>query len=417
MKSKKILIIGLVWPEPDSSAAGTRIIQLIKLLLSENHQLIFASAAGKGPHSFDLTSLEVTEQAIILNNSSFDTFLQEINPDVVIYDRFVTEEQYGWRIAEHCPDAITILDTEDLHSLRKARQKAHKHQENFNPEAVFSDPVTIREISAILRCDLSLIISETEMQLLLQDFRIDPSLLCYLPFLEEIVRPEDLMQWKKYQDREGFMFIGNFLHEPNWNTVQVLKTRIWPVLSKILPGVGMHIYGAYCSQKVTQLHNEKKRFYIHGRADDSLKSISAHRILLAPILFGAGLKGKLIHAMQTGTPSVTTTIGAEGMHGDMPWNGFVTNDLEEFSQSAAQLYTNQELWTQCRNNGVAIINERFEKTKSSKTFISMLQNISANPEQHRRHNFTGTILRFQTMNSTKYMSLWIEQKNAADQSR
>ncbi|WP_316781028.1 glycosyltransferase [Pedobacter antarcticus] len=417
MKSKKILIIGLVWPEPDSSAAGTRIIQLIKLLLSENHQLIFASAAGKGPHSFDLTSLEVTEKAIILNNSSFDTFLQEINPDVVIYDRFVTEEQYGWRIAEHCPNAITILDTEDLHGLRKARQKAHKHKEEFNPEAVFSDSVTIREISAILRCDLSLIISETEMQLLLQDFRIDPSLLCYLPFLEEIVRPADILQWKKYQDREGFMFIGNFLHEPNWNTVQILKTRIWPVLSKILPGVGMHIYGAYCSQKVTQLHNEKERFYVHGRADDSLGAISKHRILLAPILFGAGLKGKLIHAMQTGTPSVTTTIGAEGMYGDLPWNGFITDDFEDFSQFAAQLYTNQELWTQCRNNGVAIINERFEKTKSSKTFISMLQNISANPEQHRRHNFTGTILRFQTMNSTKYMSLWIEQKNAADQSR
>lgn len=417
MKSKKILIIGLVWPEPDSSAAGTRIIQLIKLLLSENHQLIFASAAGKGPHSFDLTSLQVTEQAILLNNSSFDAFLQEINPDVVIYDRFVTEEQYGWRIAEHCPDAITILDTEDLHGLRKARQKAHKYQEDFNLEAVFSDPVTIREISAILRCDLSLIISETEIQLLLKEFRIDPSLLCYLPFLEEIIKPADIIQWAKYQDREGFMFIGNFLHEPNWSTVQVLKTRIWPVLSKILPGVGMHIYGAYCSQKVTQLHNEKERFYVHGRAEDSLKAISKHRILLAPILFGAGLKGKLIHAMQTGTPSVTTTIGAEGMQGEMPWNGFIANDLKEFSLFAAQLYANQELWTQCSNNGVAIINERFEKIKSSKTFISMLQNISANPERHRRHNFTGRILRFQTMNSTKYMSLWIEQKNATDQSR
>lgn len=417
MKSKKILIIGLVWPEPDSSAAGTRIIQLIKLLLSENHQLIFASAAGKGPYSFDLTSLEVTEQAISLNNSSFDTFLQEINPDVVIYDRFVTEEQYGWRIAENCPDAITILDTEDLHGLRKARQKAHKHQEDFNPDAVFSDPVTIREISAILRCDLSLIISETEMQLLLKEFRIDPSLLCYLPFLEEIIEPADILQWKKYQEREGFMFIGNFLHEPNWNTVQVLKTRIWPVLSKILPGAGMHIYGAYCSQKVMQLNNEKERFYVHGRAENSLEAISSHRVLLAPILFGAGLKGKLIHAMQTGTPSVTTAIGAEGMQGELEWNGFITNDLDEFSQLAAQLYTDQELWTQYRNHGITIINERFEKTKSGKAFISMLQDISANTGQHRKHNFTGRILRFQTMNSTKYMSLWIEQKNAADQSR
>src|SRR5690606_286540 len=126
-----------------------------------------------------------------------------------------------------------------------------------------------------------------------------------------------------FEEREGFMFIGNFLHEPNWHTLQVLKTKIWPVLRKKIPNVMLHIYGAYASQKVMQLNNEGENFLVHGRADNAEEVISKHRLLIAPIKFGAGLKGKFIEAMQVGTPSVTTSIGAEAMKGDLDWNGAI----------------------------------------------------------------------------------------------
>ena len=92
------------------------------------------------------------------------------------------EEQFGWRVAENCPDALRILDTEDLHCLRKTRHEAMKKQIAFTEERLMASEITKREIASIYRCDLSLIISRFEMKLLKETFKIQESLLCHLPF-------------------------------------------------------------------------------------------------------------------------------------------------------------------------------------------------------------------------------------------
>lgn len=405
MSKKRVLIIGLVWPEPASSAAGTRIVQLTTLFIVQGYEVIFSSAASKGEFSFDLKATGVIEKEIKLNDNSFNNFLKETNPHIVIYDRFMTEEQYGWRVQQECPDAMKILDTEDLHFLRSARQLAVK---SGNPLALFTD-LAKREIAAILRCDLSLIISETEMEILQKQFHINSTILFYLPFLEDELTAEKTQHWKDFQEREGFVFIGNFLHEPNWHTLQVLKTKIWPVLRKKLPDAVMNIYGAYASQKVMQLHNEKERFYVHGRAAQARLAIEKHKVLIAPIQFGAGVKGKFIDAMQTGTPCITTTTGAEAMKGNFDWNGIIEDDFEQFTDKAMVLYQDENSWLTAQNNGIRIINERYGKSKFSAAFINMIDHL--NLSLHRQNNFFGQILQYHTANSTKYMSLWIEEKN------
>lgn len=409
MKEKKIVIIGLVWPEPTSSAAGTRMIQLISLFLSRSYEVIFACAASKTEFSHNLIQQGVTEREITLNDDSFNTFLKAINPDIVMFDRFIMEEQYGWRVQQECPDAMRILDTEDLHSLRYARQQALKPD---NPLELFTD-LAKREIAAILRCDLSLIISEVEMKILQTQFHVDPALIYYLPFLEEKLTDHETQQWNNFEQREGFVFIGNFLHEPNWHTLQVLKTKIWPLLRKKLPGIKLHIYGAYSAQKVTQLHNEKENFLIHGRATDAQKVIANHKVLLAPIRFGAGVKGKFIDAMQTGTPTVTTTVGAEAMKGDLDWNGAIADDFEPFIDQAVELYQDKDYWLQSQQNGIRIINERYGKARFTDSFVTAMEALFLNLKAHRQQNFFGQILQHQTLNSNKYMSLWIQEKKKA----
>jgi hypothetical protein len=412
MNKNRILIIGLVWPEPGSSAAGTRIIQLINLFLSASYEVIFASAASKNEFSYDLQSINVPEKEIKLNDNSFNTSLKDINPGIILFDRFVMEEQYGWRVQQECPDAMRLLDTEDLHCLRYARQQAIKTGESPN---LFTD-LAKREMASILRCDLSLIISETEMTILQEQYRIDRSLIYYLPFLEEELSEENTGNWQSFEDREGFVFIGNFLHEPNWNTLQVLKTQIWPVLRKKLPDVILHIYGAYASQKVTQLAHPKENFYVHGRAKDAKETIAAHRVLLAPIQFGAGVKGKLIDAMQAGTPSVTTSTGAEAMKGSLEWNGAIADDQEVFIDQAVKLYQDKSYWLQSQQNGIQLINKRYGKSKFIPVFLDAIRSLSLNLKAHRNRNFFGQVLQFHTVNSTKYMSLWIEEKNKNNKS-
>ncbi|WP_075342534.1 glycosyltransferase [Tenacibaculum agarivorans] len=407
---KKVLIIGYVWVEPTSSAAGSRMLQLMNVFLENNYKITFASPAQKGNKALNLVELGVDEVQIELNSSSFDDFISDLNPHIVIFDRFMMEEQFGWRVAENCPDAIRVLDTEDLHFLRKIRHQQLKKGEEFSNEALLQSDDTKREIASILRCDLSLIISTYEMELLKNVFSINENLLLYLPFLLDKINQEAVDSWYSFEDRKHFIFIGNYFHKPNVDTVLQLK-QIWKRIRKKLPDAEIHIYGAYLTQQIQQLHQPKEGFIVKGYAVDAQEVVRKAKVVLAPIRFGAGIKGKLTEAMLSGTPSITTSIGAEGMHEDLPWNGFVEDDLEVFVEKAVEVYTDKNLWEKSQQNGIAIINTMYDKEKLAKIFIQDINTIGKNLVKHRQENFLGSLLQYQTLQATKYMSKWIEEKN------
>lgn len=408
---KKLLIIGFVWPEPNSSAAGGRMMQLISIFKENGFEITFASPALDSDFMVDLSEFGVEKKSIELNNSSFDDFIIQLDPDVVLFDRFMIEEQFGWRVSENCPKAIRLLDTEDLHCLRTARQKAFKENRVFQLKDLLSEEVAKREIASILRCDLSFIISEFEMKVLNKVFKIDKSLLYYLPFLVDEMPEENLSKLPLFEERRNFVFIGNFLHEPNWNTVQYLKESIWTLIKKQFPEAILEVYGAYPSQKVLQLHQPKNGFLIMGRAANANDVVKKARVVLAPIRFGAGLKGKLLEAMQCGTPSVTSTIGSEAMHENLPWNGFIEDDSQEFAKKAIELYQDEKLWKKSQKNGIEIIKECYQKDKFSEKLIAEINSLLYDSESHRLQNFMGSLLQYHTLKSTKYMAKWIEAKN------
>ena len=409
--NQHVLIIGFVWPEPNSSAAGGRMVQLISIFKGQGFDVTFASPAMDSDYMVDLNSLGVKKKSIALNCSSFDVFVKELNPSIVLFDRFMIEEQFGWRVAENCPNALRLLDTEDLHCLRLARQKAFKENRPFSTDDLLEEDVAKREIASILRCDVSLMISEYEMELLQTVFKIDSNLLYYLPLLLEPIEDSMIQKSPSFEERNNFVFIGNFLHEPNWNAVQYLKETIWPLIRKQIPEAVLHIYGAYPSQKVLQLHQPKQGFYIMGRADDAQEVVKNARVVLAPLRFGAGIKGKLLEAMQCGTPSVTTTIGAESMCGDLPWNGFVTDNPQVFADKAIELYQEKLLWLKAQKNGFEIVEKRYLKSVFENDFVEHILETQTHLKQHRLHNFMGSMLQHHTLTSTKYMSRWIEEKN------
>lgn len=397
---KHLVIIGLVIPEPASTAAGHRMMQLIQLFSENNYRITFLTASNNVEFS---EKIEI--QKIEINNESFDEKIRELGPDVVLFDRYVTEEQFGWRVSENCPNAMKIIDTEDLHFLREARRKAFVEKRIVEKKDFIND-VFVREIASILRCDLSLIISEFEHDLLIIDFKINPNLLFYIPFLTENFEKSKI----PFEDRRNFVSIGNFLHEPNWQTVLKLK-QIWKSIRKRIPEVELHIYGAYTSQKVLELHNEKDGFLVKGRADSVEDIFNRAKVLLAPIPFGAGLKGKLWESMKSGLPNVTSSIGAESMHRDLPWNGFIEDSDEVFADKAIELYQDEKLWNKAQENGYLILNSVFRKDLFSNSFINKVSELMENLNNHRTENYLGKILQHHQLNSTKYMSRWIEEKN------
>lgn len=421
--NKRLLVIGFVWPEPKSSAAGSRILQLLEQFQSQGFDITFASTAKTSANTFDLSTLNIATQAIKLNDTSFDDFVNQLQPDVVLFDRFMIEEQFGWRVAEQCPFALRVLDTEDFHGLRKARELSLKQNTELTTELLQND-TTKREIASIYRCDLSLIISEAEIEILTTQFKIDKELLCYLPFLLEPVSKVVQLQLPTFDNREDFITIGNFLHPPNYDAVLYLKQTIWPLIRKQLSKAELHIYGAYESQKVTQLHNEKEGFLIKGFAEDVNAVMKNAKVCLAPLRFGAGLKGKLVDAMQNGTPCVMSSIAAEGMFSfnacqtepveislEDITNGFIEDQPETFAQKAVELYTNGNLWKTKQEHGFSILENRFNKVHFTQDFAKLIASLQSNLKPHRENNFIGNLLQHQTLQSTKYMSKWIEEKN------
>lgn len=409
-ENQRLLIIGTVWPEPESSAAGSRMMQLIEFFQENEYEITFACSASNLEFSEDLNKLGIKTESIKINDSGFDRLIQDLNPDFVLFDRFMTEEQFGWRISEYCPDALKILDTEDLHCLRYARHKALKNGNEFNREDLYSDEAR-REIAAIYRCDISLIISKFEYELLTEFFNIGERILHYVPFMFEELDSDHLSDIPKFEERHHFISIGNFLHEPNWDAVRFLKEDIWKLIRKELPEAELHIYGAYTSSKVEQLHNEHEGFLIKGRAISAEEVLKQARVLLAPLRFGAGLKGKFADAMKFGTPSVTTEIGAEGMKINQDWCGELGETPDEIAQKAIQLYSDKSVWVEAQKTGVQIFNQLFNKAEHGQNLKAKIASVTENLQDHRKRNFIGSMLLQNTLQSYKYMSKWIEEKN------
>lgn len=402
---KQLLIIGHTFPEPTTTAAGSRMMQLIELFAEEKYQTTFASTAAVSERTSNLESKNISVKNILLNDTSSDEFLRELNPEIVIFDRYITEEQFGWRVSENCPEALKILDTEDLHFLRKAREEAVKNNKPVSEANLFSETAK-RELASILRCDVSLIISEYEMELLQNTFKVSGQILYYLPFLVEEVSEK----MTSFEDRQNFLAIGNLLHAPNVDSVLQLK-QIWPAIKKQLPSAELHIYGAYAPQQILQLNNKKEGFIIKGWTENLENVMKNYRLQLAPLRFGAGLKGKILDAMRFGLPTITTEIGAEGMSGKLPFGGTITTSKEKFIDAAIQLYSEENLWDQAQKNGFSIIEKRFQKKLFSEAFNKHIRDLTANLQNHREQNFFGQILQHHTLQSTKYLSKWIEAKS------
>lgn len=429
----KVLFVGLVWPEPKSTAAGQNILSYINLFIARGYEVTFACAAEQTKQSAPLTSLGVKEQAITLNDSSFDTFVNQLAPDITVFDRFISEEQFGWRVSLAAPMCMKILDCEDLHFLRDARHQAYKDINQRGNKVVCNDAddaylysdMCKRELASIWRCDLSILLSEYEYKLLSRIFKVPETLLHCCPFLLSDV---DNKQAKTYEQRADFISIGSFRHAPNWDAVLILKQKIWPTINKALPHARCHIYGSYLTPKAKQLENKKQGFLVHGFVEDAKEVIGNARILLAPLNFGAGIKGKLVDAMQCYTPSITTEIGSEGL---LPladnidnvrelWPGAIhniQNSCDAFIESCIVMYSNQDKWTEASMRSHTLYSSIFNYERQSRELSDSIDMIRANLTKHRHQHFIGQVLQHHTLNSTKYMSQWIEAKTRLQQAQ
>lgn len=432
-----------------------------------NHH--FYHCKGGGSHADPL------QQAMSCSDSStadLSSVASAFPPDVVLFDTFVAQELYGWRVEELWPDAVRLLDYQDYHALRLHRQSIvqdwmherdgdHERQWSFDSELILErvkdaipPPVSQcmqRELAALYRCDLGLIISQFEYMVLTERMRhvlpgMDGSRLLYVPFvgMNHVAQSgvDVAAVQRPFSDRQHLVMIGSFRHEGNVDSLKVMRYAVWPKLHKRLQRYSHHpsrvrldVYGSYPTREVLELTDEKTGFMVRGQAK-TIDVLGEYRLAVAPLRFGAGLKGKVVDAWHNGTPLVTTSIGAEGMTMASSFKnaggalsselqlpaGEIADDVDAFVDKCEQLYMDERLWTskaqQCAD-GLGLFHGGYMEEMTRR----LVELLARDPHTGRRFHLEalrqGDYIRcmlgrgVSSTDGNKYRSMYIAQKAMA----
>lgn len=442
-----------LWPQPNMSAAGVRTTSLLNYFASSKQNTFQQVHYGCGLKSRDGLQ-EENIPGVLLHHlpanraEEMKRFLhcdKNKNLKVVVFDRFFAEEAYSFHFHVERPDILRVLDMQDMHSLRYHREDLVKRMDSrcghdkfacfkdyayltSTPKAPHSDAsnmssknpesLLMRELSAIHRSDLTLVCSPFEHDLLTHKFGIDPGKLVIAPFFTEKgtegypCGDGESQDRNCYENRRDFVAIGGFKHRPNVDQVFMLK-HLWPKLKSMVPDAKLHIYGALPPLRVQQLNDRANDFLVHGYVDNLYTALGCSRVLLAPLRFGAGIKGKIIDAWRFGCPTVTTPIGAEGIGENQEnWGGVVATDEEDFISAASKLYNDKEAWNLSQNNARHLLSVYFDaKTNLSRVHSAIVRAVE-NLDSRRSEDFVSAMLWQSSMRSTEYMSRWIELKES-----
>ncbi|RZA09303.1 MAG: glycosyltransferase [Proteobacteria bacterium] len=401
MKKSAALFV-YVWPEPRSSAAGIRTHELARILQSEGYEVQAYSGCAANEAMAEWEALGVKCHLAPSNDSAVEGLLAAQDPGLVIYDRFVMEEHFGWRLRARWPGALHLIDTQDIHAIRRARERMLKRgaapHELKSPSEEDLGEDLLRELASLHRADACLVVSSFEKEWLIGQ-GYDARRVHHLPFSADPAAGNP-----SYSERTGFCMLGNFRHAPNLDSVNFLVREIWPALREKIPQAALFLYGAYPPAQVSCLDG-KKGIRVPGPVVDHRRALQKHRVLLAPLRFGAGIKGKVLEAWACGTAVAGTPIAFEGLS---PEQGVGLGD--EFLARAFALHENEEDFISATRQGKSILETSF----TGEAVRASLMGFLARAFHERlafRGQLTGRMLRLQQNNATKYFSLWIEAKN------
>ena len=407
------LLFSTVWPEPESSAAGVRQLQWVNFFKKAGlHVVLSSPSKPREGVDYGAECLQLP-----LNRSEVRDELKRLQPEVVMFDRFLLEEQFGHFVYEECKQALVLLETVDLHFVRRARESV---RENFLktdpfPTELYRTDTAIRETASIQRVDYSYVVSSFEEDLLLQEFGIGLDKVQWVPFLyDPIFHPESFK--KPFADRKNFSWVGNFRHAPNMDGLRWFLNSIWPKVRAKLPDAKIHVYGAYPTTEAMGWTNPSKGIVSHGPAKHLDEVFKDARVNLAPLRFGAGVKGKILEGFRYGLPCVTTKVGVEGLlppkPADYVFPGLEMNDEESFANACVELYQDEALWNQARIDAVRLLDDVYSEVELFPKMLGQLVHLMARKQSGELPVWTSQILRHELVNSHKYFSKWIELKES-----
>ena len=339
----QVLIVDALTPQPDRDSGSLRLVNLMRLLVAEGAHVVFlpANRSADGAYTATLQQLGV-ECWYAPHMPSIPAWLREHGPrfHAAMLSRHYVASEFLPLLRKHAPQARLLFDTVDLHYLRE-RRAAELSGDAVALRAALR--TRTRELGLIADADATLVVSAVERELLAQD--APQATVRVLSNLHELGA-----DGPPCAQRKDLLFVGGFRHPPNVDAVLWFAHDVFPRIRAALPGVQFHCIGGDVPAEVQALA-DIHGVHIHGHVPDLHPWLDGCRISVAPLRYGAGVKGKVNQAMAHGLPVVATTPAVEGMHlvdGD---DVLVADAADAFAAAVLRLHGDEVLWNRIASNG------------------------------------------------------------------
>lgn len=364
---KMVLIIDHYVPEPDKDSGSVRMSSLIGVLQNMGYAVTFwpQNLNQSEPYTRNLQEQGVEVMYGVID---FLEFSEERGHfyDLVILSRPSVAPSYLDIVRALYTDAKIIYDTVDLAYIRIARQA----QLENNPQLkdISTDWKKV-ELGIVERTDTTLVVSNFEKREIL---KLIPT--AKIKVVSNIHTIKAAQKFNvPFETRKDLLFIGGFAHQPNVDAVLWFSKEIMPLLTKYIPDIKLLVIGSNPPQSVTNLSSKNIR--ILGYVEDVAPYFSKSKVFVAPLRYGAGVKGKIGQAVEYGLPVVSTEIGIEGMHLKNERSCLVANDAEDIAQAIIKLYSNKKLWLKLSNESQKVLEKYFSPQVAQNSFSQIVKDL------------------------------------------
>jgi len=364
----RVLVIDAYTPEPDQDSGSLRLRYLFDCFQQLGYGVSFF-ADNRGFAGHYSTELQKSGVEVLYNPwiESLQDFFQQRGRefDFIMISRHYVAANYISLIKRYSPQAKFIFDTVDLHYLREQRLADLK---DSLPLKRIAAQTRRSELAVIAQAAATLVVSETEKAVLAKDA---PQASVYV--LSNIHRV--FPRTRDFSARNDIIFIGGYQHPPNIDAAQWFVGSIWPLIRQQLPEIRFHLIGSKAPDKVRALQGNGVEF--HGFVEDLEPWLSGCRLAVAPLRYGAGVKGKVNLSMSYGQPVVATTMAVEGLYAQPDQDVLVADSAEDFAAAVVRLYRDESLWNRLSAGGQDNVSRHFSvdcaRDSLSKILKSMQQ--------------------------------------------
>ena len=360
---KRMLIIDACTPTPDQDSGSLRMVNVMRLLRASGWQTTFfaSNLAWMERYTDQLQALGVEVQ--------YHPWLEPVNFfrargtefDAVLLSRHYVALDYFGLARLYAPQARLIFDTVDLHYLREQREAELAGSAELKRKATVT---RAQEHKLMRECDVTIVVSPVEKELLARE--LPAARVEILSNVHEVFGCR-----RPFGERQDLCFVGSFAHPPNEDAVLWFASEVLPRVREKLPQVRFNVIGGPMLDNIAALAGDA--VVVHGFVPDLEPFMDGCRISVAPLRYGAGVKGKVNMAMSYGLPVVATPMAVEGMHLVAGEEALVADGAEAYAAAIVQLYGDEALWQRLSRGGLANVERHFSFAAAQKALARILQ--------------------------------------------